>query len=57
VKIKLPNSANLQNITGFLREISKCDDNSRFDLEIHKKWVAVHPAVLALEAAFIAHQR
>jgi hypothetical protein len=49
MKINLPNSANLQNITGFLRDID-AKDKTHFELSMHPKWVAVHPAVLALNA-------
>ena len=50
MKIHLPNSAFLGNIDTFLRSY----DNSNPDvLEItaHKKWIAVHPAVLSMVAA------
>jgi anti-sigma regulatory factor (Ser/Thr protein kinase) len=49
VKIKLPNSANLQNVTGFLKAIDG-NNTSKLELSMHPKWVAVHPAVLALTA-------
>lgn len=49
VKITLPNSAGLRNIPHFLRSLDVSDPSS-FELSLHPKWVAVHPAVLALTA-------
>jgi hypothetical protein len=53
LKINLPNSANLQNITGFLSSID-ASDPSTYQLDVHKKWVHVHPVVLAIAACAAA---
>jgi hypothetical protein len=49
VKIKLPNGADLRNITGFIKNLDT-DDQSKLDFSMHDRWVFVHPAVLALTA-------
>jgi len=49
VKIKLPNGADLRNITGFIKNIDP-NDPTTFDFTMHDRWVFVHPAVLALTA-------
>ncbi len=59
MKIFLPNSAHLQNIDGFLATYEPMPaDELVFGM--HKKWVSVHPAVLAMTAcagALAAHRR
>ncbi len=50
MKIFLPNSANLQNITALLRSMD-LDDPDVMEFAMHPKWVAVHPVVLAMTAA------
>ena len=49
MKIRLPNSANLQNITALLSDLDLTDP-SRLDFSMHPKWVAVHPVVLSMTA-------
>lgn len=49
MQIFLPNSANLQNITGFLRGLDLSDPSS-LNFSMHPRWVAVHPVVLAMTA-------
>lgn len=49
MKVFLPNSANLQNITGLLSGLD-LSNSKTFDFSMHKKWVAVHPVVLAMTA-------
>lgn len=56
MKIFLPNSANLQNITGLLREMDLTDPNT-MDFSMHPKWVAVHPVVLSMTACLAAKFR
>jgi anti-sigma regulatory factor (Ser/Thr protein kinase) len=49
VKFFLPNSANLQNITGLFRGMDMSDPGI-LEFSMHPKWVAVHPVVLAMTA-------
>jgi anti-sigma regulatory factor (Ser/Thr protein kinase) len=49
VKVRLPNSADLRNITAFINSLD-CGNTAKFELEMHDKWVGVHPSVLALTA-------
>jgi anti-sigma regulatory factor (Ser/Thr protein kinase) len=49
MKFYLPNGAHLQNITGFLKRMDPTGLDT-FELEMHQRWVFVHPAVLALTA-------
>src|SRR5688500_10750331 len=42
----LPNGAPLHSVESFLRPY-RHDDPSRLELQFHRKWVAVHPMVLA----------
>jgi anti-sigma regulatory factor (Ser/Thr protein kinase) len=49
VKLYLPNSANLQNIEGFVRSYSP-DQPSRLQVSGHPKYIHVHPLVLAVAA-------
>jgi anti-sigma regulatory factor (Ser/Thr protein kinase) len=49
MKIKLPNGADLRNITGFIQNLDT-QDQSTLDFSMHDRWVFVHPAVLALTA-------
>jgi hypothetical protein len=49
MKIRLPNSANLQNITGLLDNLDLTDPD-RLDFSMHPNWVAVHPVVLSMTA-------
>lgn len=49
MKIRLPNSANLQNITALLKDLDLTDP-SHLEFSMHPKWVAVHPVVLAMTA-------
>jgi anti-sigma regulatory factor (Ser/Thr protein kinase) len=53
MKVHLPNSAGLQNIQGFLKRCS-ADDPSQLEFSMHDRWVAVHPAVLAMAACAAA---
>src|SRR5262249_33575844 len=53
MKLNLPNSASLENVKGFLRQYSP-DDPTRLDFTMHDRWVAVHPAVLAMTACAAA---
>jgi anti-sigma regulatory factor (Ser/Thr protein kinase) len=50
VKVFLPNSANLQNVTGFLRGLDLSNPEV-LEFSMHPKWVAVHPVVLAITAS------
>lgn len=50
MKLFLPNSANLQNITGLFRGMDMSNP-SLLEFSMHPKWVAVHPVVLAMAAA------
>lgn len=49
MKIFLPNSANLQNITALLGGMNLSNPLS-LEFSMHPKWVAVHPVVLAMTA-------
>jgi anti-sigma regulatory factor (Ser/Thr protein kinase) len=49
VKIFLPNSANLQNITGLLGSLDLTSPDA-LEFSMHDKWVAVHPVVLSMTA-------
>jgi anti-sigma regulatory factor (Ser/Thr protein kinase) len=53
MKIHLPNSAHLQNIQGFLGGWSS-DQANRLEFSMHRRWVSVHPAVLAMTACAAA---
>ncbi len=53
MKIHLPNSANLQNLQGFLKRWSP-EDQTRLDFSMDPRWVAVHPVVLAMAACLSA---
>jgi anti-sigma regulatory factor (Ser/Thr protein kinase) len=58
MRIFLPNSANLQNITAFLSRIEQVQEADELQFSMHPKWVAVHPVVLAITAcaaAFVRH--
>ena len=58
MRIFLPNSANLQNITAFLSRIERVQEADELEFSMHPKWVAVHPVVLAITAcaaAFVRH--
>lgn len=50
VELRLPNSAHLGNIEGFLRGFNPDGRTDELSLEFHPKWVSVHPAVLAMTA-------
>lgn len=54
--IVLPNSANLQNITGLLSkwDLSRPEE---MHFSMHPKWVAIHPVVLAMTACLATHTR
>lgn len=56
LKIHLPNSANLQNITALLRYLDFSEPD-RLEFSMHEKWVAVHPVVLAMTACLAAKVR
>ncbi|MFZ1431657.1 MAG: hypothetical protein WAS21_33460 [Geminicoccaceae bacterium] len=49
MKIFLPNSANLQNITGLIKGVDFSSPRT-LEFSMHPKWVAVHPVVLAMTA-------
>ncbi len=49
MRVTLPNSANLQNITGLLKAWD-LSDPSTLHFSMHERWVAVHPVVLAMTA-------
>jgi anti-sigma regulatory factor (Ser/Thr protein kinase) len=53
MKIFLPNSANLQNITALLSTMDLGEPN-HLAFSMHPKWVAVHPVVLAMTACLAA---
>jgi hypothetical protein len=57
VKIRLPNGADLRNITSFIQQLDPSDP-SQLNFSMHDRWVFVHPAVLALTAcaAEVVHQ-
>lgn len=50
MKIHLPNSAFLGNIDPFLKAIDTSNPN-RLEITSNKKWISVHPVVLAIVAA------
>lgn len=50
MKVHLPNSAFLGNIDAFLASLDMSDPDSLL-ITAHKKWISVHPAVLAMIAA------
>ena len=56
MKLFLPNSANLQNITGILRHLDLSDVRV-LEFSMHPKWVAVHPVVLAMTACLATKVR
>jgi anti-sigma regulatory factor (Ser/Thr protein kinase) len=56
LKVHLPNSATLQNITGFLGHLDTTDPD-RLEFSMHSAWVAVHPSVVAMTAALAADVR
>lgn len=56
MKIFLPNSANLQNITALLTVMDLTDPDT-LEFSMHPKWVAVHPVVLAMTACLAAKFR
>lgn len=49
MKVFLPNSANLQNIEGFFRKYSPFNQR-RLSFSMHKRYVHMHPAALAMAA-------
>ncbi len=49
MKIRLPNGADLRNITSFINNLDSSDP-SELEFSMHDRWVFVHPAVLALTA-------
>lgn len=56
MKLFLPNSANLQNITGLFAGLDMSDP-ATLEFSMHPKWVAVHPVVLAMTASLDAQVR
>ena len=56
MKIHLPNSANLQNITSLLSSMD-LDEPAQLEFSMHPKWVAVHPVVLSMAACLGAQVR
>lgn len=59
MKVFLPNSANLQNIEGFFRKYSS-KNNKRLRFSMHKRYVHMHPAALAMAAClgeFAKHEK
>lgn len=56
MKVFLPNSANLQNITALFAGMD-LSEPARLDFSMHAKWVAVHPVVLAMAACLGARVR
>lgn len=50
MKIHLPNSAFLGNIDPFFRSFDSAD-SERLDISANKRWISVHPLVLAMTAA------
>lgn len=54
MELRLPNSAHLGNIEGFVKTFNPNGSPSELSLEIHDKWVSVHPAVLAMTATAAA---
>ncbi len=56
MKIFLPNSANLQNITALLRQMD-LESPEVMEFSMHPKWVAVHPVVLAMTACLATRFR
>lgn len=56
MKLHLPNSANLQNITGIFRHMDLSDPGV-LEFSMHPKWVAVHPVVIAMTACLATKVR
>ncbi|WKW50615.1 hypothetical protein [Rhodomicrobium lacus] len=56
MKLFLPNSANLQNITALFRHMELMQPDV-LEFSMHPKWVAVHPIVLAMTACLAAKVR
>jgi len=54
MRIFLPNSANLQNITSLLGSLN-LQDHQCLEFSMHPKWVAVHPVVLSMTACLAAY--
>ncbi|MBI4450714.1 sensor histidine kinase [Candidatus Woesearchaeota archaeon] len=50
MKLHLPNSVWIGNIDPFLKNLDASDERS-LEISSHKKWVSVHPVVLAMVAA------
>jgi len=49
MKISLPNSAWIQNVGGFLSKFDPSNPDT-LAIELHDRWVSVHPSILALTA-------
>jgi anti-sigma regulatory factor (Ser/Thr protein kinase) len=49
VRVVLPNSAHLANVGGFIRKLDPANPDC-LTVEIHPRWVSVHPFTLALTA-------
>jgi anti-sigma regulatory factor (Ser/Thr protein kinase) len=56
MKLFLPNSANLQNITAILKPMDLSHPEA-LEFSMHPEWVAVHPVVLAMTACLAAKVR
>jgi anti-sigma regulatory factor (Ser/Thr protein kinase) len=56
LKLFLPNSANLQNITGLLGSLDLSRPDT-LEFSMHPKWVAVHPVVLSMAACLASKVR
>lgn len=56
MKVFLPNSANLQNLTGFTGKMDLSNPET-LEFSMHDKWVAVHPIVLSMAAALALRVR
>jgi anti-sigma regulatory factor (Ser/Thr protein kinase) len=56
VKVFLPNSANLQNLTALFPHFDLSNPDE-FEFAMHDRWVAVHPVVLAMTACLAARFR
>lgn len=56
MRVFLPNSANLQNITALLTHIDFSNPHE-FHFSMHPRWVAVHPVALAMTACLAANFR
>jgi anti-sigma regulatory factor (Ser/Thr protein kinase) len=56
MRIFLPNSANLQNITALFRGMDLSDPDT-LQFSMHPRWVAVHPVVLAMAACLASSCR